>query len=247
MRTLALLLLLTASVNGAVPDTNPGILAGDSELSLPEDGQAFYCTTFTTGTPNADEQRLLSWFDSNAQLSRLKSQTHWSHIKSDSTLFPRYWNGMADANGVNRGPLISSLPAVVVQRPVAGGGYRVVARFQAPSKYFADSRTLASAIAACIRADVNEPGHIFARPWNPNRPTPDNCPDCRPKPTPDYNPDPGPITPKPLVPDIEPEIVREEIEAEEQQEHGREVLIAIAVFALTLAFCYVKDRQAQSY
>lgn len=245
MRTLLAFLLLTTAVQ-AVPDTDPGIIgAGETEMPI-DDSAGWYTTLFTTATPNADEQKLLSWFDSNAQLAKLKSDTHFNRITPANSIFPRYWKGMSDANGVNRGPLISSLPAVVVQRPVDGGGYRVVARFQAPSKYFADSRTLASAIAACIRADVNEPGHIFARPWNPNRPKPDNCPDCRPKPTPDYNPDPGPLMPKPLVPDIEPEI-REEVEAEERKEHGAEVAIAVAVFLVVLAFCYVKDRQAQSY
>ena len=245
-----LLLAASAHTQSTVPDTDPGIInSADGGMPI-DDSAGWYCTVFTTAQPTGDERKLVSWFSTNPQLAKLKSQTHFSQITSGSSIFSRYWRGMQDANGVQRPPLISSLPAVVVQRPLDGGGYQVVARFQAPSKYFADADTLAAAIAACIRTEINEPGHIFARPWNPNKRP---CPDCRPEPKPTpYTPDPGPLTPtltpKPLVPDVEPprEVV-EQIEDQERAKHGREVAVAVVVFLLVLVFCYVKDRQAQTY
>lgn len=204
MRLAIPLLLLLAATAQAVPDTNPGFLDG-AGIELPEDRGSWFCTLFVSAQPTAEEQRFVNWFSIDPRLSKLRSQTHFNVYSPKSTLWSRYWDGMSDANGVQRPPLISSVPAVVVHRPLATGGYRVVARFQAPSIYLADAPTLASAIASCVRTDTNEVGHILARPWNPNRP----CPDCRPKPepTPVPNVDVNVVGPfaKPLVPDIGPD------------------------------------------
>lgn len=234
MRTVlaALFLLFACSITqAAIEDTNPGIMAGEAIMELPEDGNAFFCTVFTSAQPDANEQKLLSWFSTDPQLAALAKQTHFANIRSNASTFKTYWEGTVDAHGVTHPPLIRSLPAVVVQRPLPGDKNQIVARFQAPSPFFKNSKTLASAIAACIRAETLEVGgpnkrHIFARPWRPDC---DTCP--QPKP---YEPDIAPLTPKPLVPDITPDEEEEEVVREEVAEEEDSFLVILLAIGLPL-------------
>ncbi|MDE2102467.1 MAG: hypothetical protein KGL39_34795 [Patescibacteria group bacterium] len=214
MRTVFAFLLLAATAQAGVNDSYPGTLAGDESMRLPADENGWFLSVFTSANPTPEELQFLAWFDRDPRLASLKQQTHFNYYTPKSTLWTRYVNGTVDIDGRQIPPLISSVPAVAVHRPTGPNTFKRVAKFEAPSEYFRDSKTLASAIAACIRAETKEvggKGHIFARPWRPDC---DTCPQPQPQPQP-YTPDFGP---KPLVPDIEPPETIEEAEEEGREE-----------------------------
>src|SRR5207247_10166745 len=48
-------------------------------IELPDDAHGWHVTVFTRQPPAAGERELLSWFESDMQLARLKQQTHFHH------------------------------------------------------------------------------------------------------------------------------------------------------------------------
>lgn len=232
MRTVFAFLLLAATAQAGVNDSYPGTLAGDESMRLPADENGWFLSVFTSANPTPEELQFLAWFDRDPRLASLKQQTHFNYYTPKSTLWTRYVNGTVDIDGRQIPPLISSVPAVAVHRPTGPNTFKRVAKFEAPSEYFRDSKTLASAIAACIRAETKEVGgngHIFARPWRPDC---DTCPQPQPQPQP-YTPDFGP---KPLVPDIEPPADPVEEAEEEIKEEESGIVLILALIAVPLGF-----------
>lgn len=231
------LVLATASAQAAVHDVDPDFYAGGSAIAgervidLPQDAHAWFCTVFESTTGG----RVQSWFATNPQLTKMRDQTHFNVYSPQSPLWTRYWNGMPDANGVEHGPLISQLPAVVLQKPVQSGGYEVVARFQGKSCHLDSASNLSRALASCIRSSA-EAGRM--KP----------CPDCRPKPKPEpqpYQPDPGPFGPKPLVPDIEPpeEVIEEQVA--KQEETDGLVYLGLAVATAAIGYVVLQSKRTR--
>lgn len=76
----------------------------DRVIDLPEDGDAYHVSVFTSQRPDARETRLLAMFDNEPELAKLKRQTHWHHYTPASSIISRYTALTA-----------AGYPAVVVQ------------------------------------------------------------------------------------------------------------------------------------
>jgi hypothetical protein len=140
---------------------------GDRVIDLPEDGVAWHTSVFTHDPPTSHEQRMLAWFASDPQLSRLKQQTHFHHYTPRSSVYPRFENVTA-----------GGLPAIVLQ----DSGGQVIYKAggaNAPSAPW----PLVKGIIECVRAHC---------PHCP-RPKPQPAPD--PEPTPDLTPGPPNLIP----------------------------------------------------
>jgi hypothetical protein len=76
----------------------------DRVIDLPEDAKAWHVSVFTHNPPTASERQILTWFETDGQLSRLKAQTHFHHFTPASSVYGRY-------------PAITGggLPAIAVQ------------------------------------------------------------------------------------------------------------------------------------
>ena len=145
---------------------------GDRVIDLPEDGNLWHTTVFTSETPTPEEHRVLSWFDSNTSLQSLKKQTHFHHYTPKSSVFERYTSLVA--NGY---------PAVVLQ----DGTGKVIYKASGANVPQSDW-PLVKGIIECIRSHC------------PHCPRPNPTPTPSPVPTPSPNPIPD-IGPH-VVPDV---------------------------------------------
>lgn len=225
-------LLLVASVAQAAsysaPDTDPPLYKGDRPvygeriIELPEDGRSWHVVVFTSVEMNPRERAILSWFDDNPELNKLKRQTHFHHYTPRSSLWPRYYNAT--------NPMLRTMPCVVLETSEGN----IVARFSGTSSHLDTDDTLLRAMVACINAYRVNPG---------------GCPLC-PSPTPytpPYTPSPDPFGPfpNPGPPDIGPD--NTEVPLTEEKRHLEWLGVAAAVFVLVLGFAYIRDRQVQTY
>lgn len=182
---------------------------GDRVIDLPEDGNIWHTTVFTTDgyASNPTEQRLLSWFQTDEQLRKLKAQTHFHHYTPSSSVYERYGN--LTANG---------LPAIVLQDETGKVVYKAsgVGTPNAPWP-------LVKGIVECIRAHCPH----CPRP----KPTPTPAPSPTPAPTPNPIPDIGPH----VVPDV---VGPNDNTDPNAKDDTVPVTIAVAVVFLLLGFVY---------
>ena len=146
-------------------------------FTLPEDGAAWHTTVITNAQPTAEEQQILSWFDTEQPLVALKSQTHWHHVTPESKLYGR----MA--------PVVQNgLPVVLVQDASGKVVYKQSGAAAPKAPW-----PLIKGIRECIGTHCP---HL--------RPKPKPCPTPEPKPEPVVTPEPSPND-KPAIPDIGPD------------------------------------------
>ncbi|HWB13716.1 MAG TPA: hypothetical protein VG826_31110 [Pirellulales bacterium] len=87
---------------------------GDRVIDLPDDGHAWFTTVITQDDPTPREKQVVSWFDTDPQLSRLKQQTHWHVYTPKSAVY----QNVASA-------IVSGFPAVIVQDSTGVVVYKV--------------------------------------------------------------------------------------------------------------------------
>ena len=144
---------------------------GDRVIHLPEDGQSYYLTLFTTPSwkQNTRESSFVNWFSQDQRLAGLKRQVHFNHYTADNTM---YRAKFAESIG-------NSFPAVTLQ----DSNGKVVAKYSGVNVP-ATSDQLADLIAGDLR----------------NYDCP-NCPRPKPTPTPAPTPAPTPVPGPPVIPD----------------------------------------------
>ncbi|HVC98676.1 MAG TPA: hypothetical protein VND64_33735 [Pirellulales bacterium] len=135
----------------------------DRVIELPEDGANWHTTVFTATEPTPHERQLLSWFDGDQRLAKLKSSTHFHHYTPASSVYPRYSNVVS---GGQTAVMVQDASGVVVYK-VSG---------EATPK---EPWPLFKGIKECIQAHCP---HL--------RPCP--CPTPPPGPAPSPSPQPGP-------------------------------------------------------
>jgi len=139
---------------------------GDRVIDLPEDGNAWHTTIFTSENPTPHEQQILSWFESDEQLRKLKAQTHFHHYTPQSSVYERYGNLTS-----------AGLPSIVLQDNTGKVIYKASGA-NAPNAPW----PLVKGVVECIRAHCPH----CPRP-NPT-PTPSPTPTPGPSPIPDIGP-----------------------------------------------------------
>ncbi len=142
----------------------------DRVIELPEDGANWHTTVFTAKEPTPRERQLLSWFDSDQRLAKLKSSTHFHHYTPASSVYPRYSNVVSGGQ-----------TAVMVQDAKGAVVYKVsgAATPQEPWPLF-------KGIKECILAHCP---HL--RPCPCPTPPPSPSPQPGPNPIPDVGPPDG--------------------------------------------------------
>ncbi|HUY34659.1 MAG TPA: hypothetical protein VMV69_18080 [Pirellulales bacterium] len=143
----------------------------DRVVELPEDGANWHTTVFTANPPTPQERRILSWFDGDQRLRKLKSSTHFHHYTPASSVYPRY------ANVVSGGAT-----AVMVQDATGAVVYKVSGAATPKEPW-----PLFKGIKECILAHCP---HL--RPSPCPTPTPEPSPSPSPPPDPNSIPDVGP-------------------------------------------------------
>lgn len=75
-------------------------------VELPEDGQAYYTSLFTSQDWRSvpAERQLVAWFESDPRLASLMAQTHSKHYTRADKLYSRYQRAIGD-----------TLPAILIQ------------------------------------------------------------------------------------------------------------------------------------
>lgn len=152
----------TSEVGGPTVESR---VIGDRVIHLPEDGQSYYLTIFTTPSwkQNTRESNFVNWFSQDNRLSGLKRQVHWNHYTADNTM---YRAKFADSIG-------NTFPAVTLQ----DSNGKVISKFSGVNVP-ASPDQLADLIAGDLR----------------NYDCP-NCPRPKPAPTPAPQPAPVPGPP----------------------------------------------------
>jgi hypothetical protein len=135
---------------------------GDRVIDLPEDAQAWHTSVFTGETPSPQEKQILAWFESDAQLRRLKEQTHFHHYTPASSVYSRYANLTA-----------GGLPVVALQDPSGVVVFKSSSDQVPPAPW-----PLVRGIIDCIRAHC--PHCPRPKPKPEPTPVPDDVPDDKP-------------------------------------------------------------------
>ena len=135
---------------------------GDRVIDLPDDADGWYTSVFTQEKPSRRERQILDWFESDPQLARLKSQTHFNHYTPASSIYSRY----ANLTG-------GGLPVVVLQDPSGTVVFKASGDAVPPAPW-----PLVRGIIDCIRAHC--PHCPRPKPKPTPEPAPDDVPDDKP-------------------------------------------------------------------
>ena len=106
----------TSEVGGPTVESR---VIGDRVIHLPEDGQSYYLTIFTTPSwkQNTRESNFVNWFSQDNRLSGLKQQVHWNHYTADNTMYrAKFADSIGNTSRRSRyqdsnGKVVSSSPA----------------------------------------------------------------------------------------------------------------------------------------
>lgn len=158
----------------------------DRVIDLPEDGQAYYLTVFTSEQQTPKERALLSWFQSDATLASLKAQTHWNHYTPAVKMYQTRFASAVPSN---------QFPAVMLQGPDCSNQQQHgKVYFKCSAGQLPDSP---QKLVAMIRDALKRP-----------------CPPPGPGPTP--TPPPVNPQPIPLIPDVGPSVTPPSSPVEDQ-------------------------------
>ena len=180
-------LCLLAVFAAAVPcfaDTVNGVLAEDRIVSLPQDQGKWYVSVVGNATDSRYNE-IVGWFDTNANLKKLKNQVHFCPVTSDTAIYQARYAGN-----------VKALPTVRMQKPDGTVVYEAAGK---------NIPMTAAGLNGALAGAVNTAQGIHpVLPWR--RDMERRCPGPLPTPPPQPQPDPEP---QPLddngPPNVEPE------------------------------------------
>ncbi len=169
------LLAVFAVVAPCLGDTVNGVLAEERTVRLPNDQGKWYVSVAGNATdPRYNE--IVGWFDTNANLKKLKNQVHFCPVTSDTAIYQTRYVGN-----------VKGLPTVRMQKPDGTVVY------EAAGKYLP---LTAAGLNGALAGAVNDAqGLRPVLPWRKEmeRRCPGPCPIPSPPPSPQPDPDPQPI------------------------------------------------------
>lgn len=175
---LALLVAPAFATQGAVN----GVLVEERVVTLPQDQDQWYISVVGEAG-EARYQKVLGWFDTNADLKHLKGQVHFCPVRSNSAIYKERY-----------APNVKGLPTVRVQDS------KGVVIYEAAGDAIPMT---AEGLFGAIADDAQKAQGCILRPWRKICPGPGPCPTPTPDPEPQpLDPEPQPLDPAPGPPDI---------------------------------------------
>lgn len=198
-----------------------GILALERVVDLPKDQNKWHLSI--VGDPGDSQYKtILSWFDIDASLKKLKYQVHFREIDNNTEIYrARY------------APNVKGLPTVRLQKSKG----EVV--YESHGKYLPISA--GGLYGAIANSALTAQGRRSFSPWRIQRTCPNGNPNCPnrnrgpcpcPKPKPDLDPAPDPVPP-PIDDGEEPEFDQEEVKnVSSVQQYGIGAFAAILLLTV---------------
>ena len=176
------LLAVFAAATPCLGDTVNGVLAEERVVNLPQDQGKWYVSVIGNATdPRYNE--IVGWFDTNGNLKKLKNQTHFCPVTSDTAIYQsRYASN------------VKALPTVRMQKADGTVVYEAAEK-NLPMTAAGLNGALASAVSAAQ-------GIRPVLPWRKDMERRNTVPSPNPQPQPD--PEPQPIDDN-GPPNVEPE------------------------------------------
>ena len=182
---LVCMLAVFASACLCVADGVNGVLVEERVINLPQDQGQWYLSVVGNAT-DANYQRVLGWFNSDAKLKTLRNTVHFNPVTTNTAIYRERY---ATNTGEFR---ITALPCVRLQQPDG------VVIYQACGK---DIPMTSQGLYGALADDIQAEGIFPILPWRREmeKRCPGPSPNPQPGPEPQPDPEPQPIDPQPPI------------------------------------------------
>jgi hypothetical protein len=182
------LLASFASIYPCVADGVNGVICEERVINLPQDQGGWYISV-VGAIGDANYQRVLGWFNTDAKMKKLRDTVHFCPVATDTAIYRERY---AMTTGLYK---ITALPCVRLQRSDGSVVYQACGK-NIPMT----SQGLYGALANGVQMSE---GIFPILPWR--REMERRCPCPQPNPNPNPNPDPDP-EPQPIGPPDAPDV-----------------------------------------